>query len=346
MIVTVDVGGRDIQRIADLMKSGKVKSISEFVSTAIKNQIELEENPSNNPSLEDVVKNQIPFIQQKNLDKNIKVMTVDTIKIPSPFPFWGTQNKYLCLKQITIDFIQLISTINEQWVRYDLVMNSLLKNAVETHKRFELLDVRLHRPRGNRFATSFPSNDSKSLTRYEKQFIGGMDSLGGIYGMAVEIGFLRIRRNDSKMIEFGITEEGLKFARIPSVLFSDDPSTLTPNTSALNEREIEIIISSLKNQNREEIKIMKFYLDQIRTGSNTPEKGKLPIKEFLDAQYPNISKKKDSGSYSLSEADSIRSGLISRLSELGLIDTEKKGQNSEYHVTVNGERFLKDVVKI
>ncbi len=352
MKVLIDISKKDLDRIEMLLSKNKISSISNFVSMSIQNQIALESGVSNIPTLESLIQSPVEStkvtLKEKKKEQGTpelpKDMIVNAMKIHDDFPFWGTQNKYLCLKQITLGVVKLASEEGKPWLRYDIVMNRLLQQAVETRKHFEAIDKLLHRPRGERFSTGFPKNDIKSMTRYEKQFIGGIDGNDKLYGMAAAIGFLAIRKEkSSNRVEFGITENGLNFSVLGSPVFHKDPTNLTPSTPTLSDNEVQFIITMLKKVKKSEINLMEFTLKYIASGKKLPEDGSNPTKEYLDRTYPDIAIGKKDGSFSLSEADTIRAGVISRLNELGLIKIIKKGIKSEYQITETGKKFLDDM---
>jgi len=347
MKVVIDIGEEDINKIKKALSTENYSSITEFISLAIQNQLTLEKEI---PNLESLVKskserNQKLIIDNKKefeIDDSTKVKTVGFNGGQDSFPFWGTQNKYLCLKQITKDFAKLALMEDSNWIRFDVTLNYLIQQAIETRKKFETIDKHLHRPRGDRFSTGLPLNDSKSVTRYEKQFIGGIDSNDNYYGMAVAMGFLAARRNEStNRTEFGLTKDGLDFSNLNSTIFNKKISDIEPSTPQLSKEEVEYILSILKKHKNSEINLMKTTIKYISEGKNRPDNGQVPTKEYLDKTYPELAKSKRDGSFSKLEAETIRSGVVSRLNELGLINIMRKGIKSEYQITEEGFNFIK-----
>jgi predicted transcriptional regulator len=347
MKVIVNISEDDLTKIKKALISKRYTSISEFVTLAIHNQLSLEGDILKIPNLESLISQEqekLPDIIKKDIEHKIgshKIETVPSNEVQDFFPFWGTQNKYLCLKQITTDFLHLASREEKNWIRYDVTMNYLIKRAIEIRRRFESIDKLLHRPRGDKYQTGFPLEDSKSISRYEKQYIGGIDTNNKVYGMALEMGLLSIRRNkETDKLEFGITKEGKDFANIESPILYKKTSNISPTTPHLSDGEVDLIISILKKRKSKEVELMKYTLEYISQGKNQPDDGKAQTKDFLDKSYPEISQNKKGGSYSIIEANTMRAGIISRLAELGFIKIIKKGIKSEYKVTDKGFNFL------
>ncbi|MCK5291163.1 MAG: hypothetical protein KAR39_03985 [Thermoplasmata archaeon] len=348
MKVIVDISSDDMKRIRSLLAAETFSSLSHFVNLAIQNQINLEGDISQIPTLESLVQSQTKSAEGITEDespprpkKSRRIRTVSAPQIDDSFPFWGTQNKYLCLKQIVLEFSRMASEEGKPWMRYDIVMNRLLKDAVETRERLEAVDKHHRRPRGQKLSAGFPRNDSKSITRYEKQFIGGLDGKGNYYGMAVMMGYLAVRRSeDSDRLEFGITKDGLRFSNLQSPVFRAESPDFSPSTPPLSDDEIQCIVLTLKEERRSEIELMNFTLDYIKSGKSRPREGCQPTKEYLDRTFRDMAKEKKEGSFSSSEADTIRAGVVSRLNELNFIRIERRGTESMYHITEAGHKFM------
>ena len=353
MKVIVNINGEDISKINTLISTGKIVSVPEFISIAIQNQLSYEEEPSEISTLESIIDQKLkqvvtvknPVIQTEiKPSQPINIKSIKTVlpnQTDQNFPFWGTQNKYLCLKQITVDFAQLIAQEQSQWIRYDVAINSLFKGAMNAKERLEYIDTTLHRPRGYRLAIGFPKGDSKSLMRYQRQFIGGIDSKNKVYGMATFMGFLGLRRNeDTNRIEFGITEDGLKFSLYKSPVYDKSADEITPTTKQLSEEEVAFILTVLRNRLPAEVKFMEFTLNYIKDGKNKPEDGRIPTKKYLDISYSEIAHTKEGESFSDQESETLRAGVISRMNELGLIKINRKGIASDYQLTEAGHKVL------
>jgi hypothetical protein len=353
MKALVNISEEQIKRIKRILSLKQYQSVSEFISLAIENQLLMEESSStfDIPTIDSIfdLEKKDPIsperventIQTGTIIDN-KILLANSMDINDDFPFWGTQNKYLCLKQIVLGFVELLSSNNEKWIRYDVAMNYLLNRAKNIRKQLENIDKKLYRPRGEKLSTGFPRNDSKSLTRYEKQFIGGIDSNNQSYGMSIDIGFLTVKKDPiTDRLVFGLTKSGYDFSKLKSPIFNTDLSKLIPSTQPLSDEEREYLISILNKTKKSEIDLMRFSLKYIIDGKNHPDEGSDPTKEYLDFTYPEIAKNKREGSFSILESETIRSGIISRMNELGMIKIIRKGIKSEYFVTDFGNLMVK-----
>lgn len=122
----------------------------------------------------------------------------------------------------------------------------------------------------------------------------------------------------------GITREGLEFASPKSPRLDDG----TPRERTLSESEIEFYLKHLLHNIPGERKAIGQILKHISTGISTP--GQLNDKFGDDyADYK----------WSYEVLNTNRSGLISRLRELGLVDRTRKGKEVTYAITQHGEAW-------
>ncbi len=340
MKVIIDIDEEDIEKIKRYVAKNKSFSLSDFISVAIHNQLMLEKEGDEVVFLEKSFLESNINLKKRSIEKEADI-TVDEIKLEKQFPFWGTQNRYFCLKQITRDLGELITKEKTNWVSYEYAVNYISTNATKLRKQLEKLDKKLKRPRGNKLSAGFPTGEFKSINRYEKQFIGGIDGRGNPYGMALLMGFLTIKK-DANRLYLGITNRGLNFSLLNSPVFDVENTSLFSNTPPLSDEEIEYILNTLRERIPAEIDFMIVTLSYIQEGKKTPEMGKNITLRFLNEKYPEIAATKKGGGFSTSEAETMRAGVISRLNELNMISIEKQGLKSRYRLTERGQNFLRN----
>ena len=341
MKVIIEIDDDDVEKIKRYISKNKSFSLSNFISIAIHNQLMLEKGGSEIAFLEKSFFKDSINLKKKTAKKevaNIEI-TVDEIKLKKKFPFWGTQNRYFCLKQITRDLGELIAEEKTSWISYEYGIGYISTNATKLRNQLEKLDKKLKRPRGNKLSAGFPTGEFKSINRYEKQFIGGIDGKGNPYGMAVLMGFVSIKKDANKSY-LGISKRGLNFSLLNSPIFDTGSSSLFSNAPPLSKEEIEYILRTLTERIPAEIEFMTFTLSYIQDGKDTPEVGKDITFNFLNEKYPEIAKSKKGGKFSSSEAETMRAGVVSRLNELGMLYIEKQGLKSRYRLTEKGRNFL------
>jgi hypothetical protein len=184
-------------------------------------------------------------------------------------------------------------------------------------------DRELGRKRGNILAAGLPvGNEDKSKLRFKTQFIGYL-SKDKLEGACPTLRFINIVKDKDGTVVAGLTEYGLKFASLENpILDRDDFSS--PFTGA----EVDFLLDHIKSMLPSEFELMRFVLQKISSGITTPDE--------LDEELGKFNHE-----WKGSEASTMRSGLISRLIELGLVRRNKDGVKVSYVLTEKGNDLIK-----
>jgi len=330
MKMIVDVPGGFLDRIKELVQIGHYSSIEEFLELAIMNQIKLEADTN-------IINNRIllsPFNQQTNIihfDKKLQLKEkydIEEIMAPEDDEIegnllWGQYNRLLPVKFVVR---YLANYLNENKKLANL--DEFSEEASEHARRFglQLLDVDKTKKRikGEKISTAFPiGNDPyKSKLRFKNHFVGYMDTSGKIIGAPAQLKFIKIINDGSKKI--GLTKFGAEFAKILNPVLDEN----IENENPFSADEIEFYITHLKNNLINEYGAIIFLLNQIKNGITRPNE----LTEKVILYDDNITK---------SQADIMRGGLVSRMSELGLINSIRVGMRGiSYELAPHGMTLI------
>jgi hypothetical protein len=188
----------------------------------------------------------------------------------------------------------------------------------------EKLDDRMGRGRGEKFSAALPTSDKveRSLDRFKTHFVGQIDSEGNLTGSLPNLRFVDIDPEDR---EFGITESGLEFARLTNPLLDERDET---TEHSLSETERRFYLDHVDAEHPEEAKAMAFVATAIAEGIDRPD----PLSERVGEL---------SDEWSAAQASTVRSGLVGRIYELGLVTRERVGSRGiRYELTRRGEEEL------
>jgi len=309
-------------------------SIFTFITMAIENQINLEGDPTipNNFKADNsikkgkVVKFEDPDLtnksklsekghKPKSSDEIIPKVNLDKIQpIELKFPFkdtiiWGQYNKFFPIKFGLRYLCYKIENDNKKFVSLNEFQAECAKKASQMKDFLILIDQKKHNKRGDKLSDGLPDNNENSHRRYIGQVLGFRTSKGDPVGGIPTLGFAEIFGN-----QIGISKYGLDFAKIenPILDFCQDNPTL------LSKDEQKFLINHIKDHLPEETKAIKFVLKLISENKNTPSLINLEL-----SNYSGIGDK----------ANTIRTGLLSRIHDLGLINRENIGINSYYKIT-------------
>ncbi len=209
------------------------------------------------------------------------------------------------------------------------VAATLSTEAVKLGDHLTRLDEKFQTARDDLFATAFPTSgddEAKARARYANQFVVYKNSQGQLSGLMVALKLLSPARSGRCVIP---TDLAWQFAMMPNpVLDGDEPQ----DGDKFYAKEREFLIDHILQSVPVEAYAYMSILAALRDGCNSPEK----IDATLKASIPDVRAKELSKSYLASQ----RSGAISRMADLGLVEREREGVRVFYRATDVGLSFL------
>jgi len=169
------------------------------------------------------------------------------------------------------------------------------------------------------FPTSGPGV-AKSELRFGNQFIASVDKAGNLSGMLFEFKF--INWVNDKRYKIALTGQGWLFSQLMNPFLEGKQEF--PNQKFSRE-EVEFLIKHIRANVQIEIHSYQTILSAIRDGYDTPSR----LDNILISNLTGSQKKK----YSKSFLSSQRSGAISRMIDLGLIQRVREGKYVRYKIT-------------
>lgn len=207
------------------------------------------------------------------------------------------------------------------------------------------IDLRHQIGRDDALATAFPRSGpdaEKSRSRYANQFVGSVNSQGVLSGLLSDYRLAGLRGGMAfQAMNHGqdargtsephlvLTDQGLRFARLGNPVL--DSQQATP-TQRFSQEEISFLLDHIRSYVSVENFAFQTLAHAIAEGADTPDK----LDEAIQSLVPADSKRSFSPSYLTSQ----RSGALSRMAELGLIERQRKGVRVRYVVTLEGRRLV------
>jgi len=159
------------------------------------------------------------------------------------------------------------------------------------------------------------------LGRFKTHFVGQLETDGELTGAAPDLRFVNIHPEEKT---FGLTEAGLEFASIRNPLLDDGLEA----TQALSAAERNFYVKHVRSEVTEEYEAMQFLADAVMEGINRPTSLSDRVAELND-------------NWSESQARTVRSGLVSRMVELGLLTRHRVGaRGTGYDLSEEGRDLL------
>lgn len=323
----------DLNRI---VTSGKYQTVQDFIRVAIENQVYLESQeiqgldsaPSTTAgntvvTLTSQRKKSSDFLHLRPGMSRARTVPISNCERPSYI--WGQYNKFLPVKVVTRVAANLLVEHGTELLPLSELQETAADAARELGKMLQRSDVAMGRKRGAILSAALPvgREQEKAKRRFETQFVGYIVK-NRMEGAAPTLKFVEVRRDTNGSTSIGLTDFGLKFATISNPVL-DGTTFETP----LSEEEGEFLLRHISNELPEEAKMMQYILTKIREGVDTPE----ALNKGLGTDFLN-------DGWQDNEIIAMRSGLVSRLSELGLLTRQKEGVNVTYALTTRGEEYL------
>ena len=355
--LVIDISDPFIGRIKKMVDEEGYEDAQEFVMTSVENQLELEESDLEEfKTLDEAVAGfeagaSDSGEEQKPKSSTNKVGTdglsqreYDTVPTAPPpdnerlsfGPLWGQYNKIFPAKLVVRRLANVIKeqntdrTSTPQDVIQRINLEQFSEETGQLARNYGLqikeCDEKQSRVRGEKLSAGLPTGEDaeKSIGRFQTHFVGRLKQDGSLAGAAPSLLFVDITDEDASRI--GITEAGLAFAELYNPLLDMGPDADEP----LSTDERDFYMDHVRKGLPAEHRAMVTAANAIADGRNRPD-------ELTDrvAQLQE--------SWSESKVSTMRSGIVSRMHELGLIERERVGQRGiAYMLTDIGETFVSD----
>ena len=252
-------------------------------------------------------------------------------------PLSGYYNRLLPIKFVLRVFAMMIFN-SDSWdkengwdLNFDesIKLKDLRENAWKTasYAKHTLVQMEnnLGLERGGEISIGFPSDSVKSKERFVAQFIGSVRR-GKVSGALFEMGFVNVPGMlGLRSSEIHLTREGLHFAMIKNPVIDSVKNWEKGNS--FSEDETTFLILHFLNNVPAEYELINQIANMISEGKNTA----------ISMNTELISTR----GLDRTKASILRTGVVARMQEMGLIDREKSGVEVTVSVTKLGKKLLK-----
>jgi hypothetical protein len=238
-------------------------------------------------------------------------------------PLWGQYNRILPIK-LTVRRLAVVKHGGSpQKSDYETFREETARDARQIGFELQDADDRHDRGRGEKFSAAFPISDKteRSLERFKTHFVGQMSADEELTGAPPTLKFVDI---DPEEETFELTSAGLAFAELENPLLDED----LDSERSLSDEEREFYLDHVAREHEAEDEAMRVLAEAIASGVNRPD----PLNERIGEL---------SEDWTEEQATTVRTGLVGRMQELGLVTRERVGSRGVgYRLTDYGEREL------
>ena len=341
----IDVDSSLEAKIQKIIQSKQYNDFQHFATVALENQITLETSNLND-SLEEIINESSPVVNPLEIPSN---NNKESLRIGSDFltladkmknqkllqaptngakVLWGQYYRFLPVK---VGVRVLYNSYSNDLPHIRDFTDKITRTAVTLKYELAKLDKIDKRQFGELLSASFPSYAPNSLRRFLQHYVIYVRSSDKeLFGMMPDLKFVNINLEEGGNIRIGLTEFGKRFAVLQNpVLDHGKPKSLS-------KEEIGFLINHIADNIPKEFEHIMTVLSAIKEGKQTRGELNEELKQYYVKYHPGVE-------WSYTVVNTMRSGLMSRLNDLGLIRREKLGKNVRYHITPSGVQHMDGV---
>ena len=357
MIICFDCKDNIKAILDELINRGRYKDYNGLINIAIENLSQLESAMKNSGGLIIQGKQRLTSehdINEMNIDNTTKELILkyfslkDLIKPNTSIPeiprsirekekiipvkdwLFGQFNRLLPAK-ISCRSLAIQQTKSSHELAINNIPMLVAKKALSLAKYLKIIEEKHNLERDDLLTIALPSpekDEEKSLLRYANQFVVSKKSNNQLQGMLFELKL--INYSSAEDIEhISLTQPGWAFSQLRNPIFEDFQESPTHKFS---DEEIFFLIKHIIRYVPKENSAFRTIINELSIGNNTPEEIDKAIEEKIN-QYGNFL-------ISKSFLSTQRSGVISRMIDLKLIERIRKGIRVKYTVTDLGKEYF------
>ena len=242
---------------------------------------------------------------------------------------FGQYNKLLPVKASCRALLR-ITAKRDHGASINEVAQGIAEDAAQLGDYLANHDIRHQIGRDESLATAFPRTGhdaEKGRIRYANQFVGYVNSLGRLSSLPHEYRLVGLAPGNEALLL--LTKQGMEFARLENPILD---SCQSDPTQKFSPEEIDFLLEHIRCSIPVERYAFFILLKAIADGANNPDK----LAERIRAFMPTESTRSLKPSFITSQ----RSGALSRMSDLGLIERIRNGVRVSYVVTEQGKQFI------
>ena len=241
---------------------------------------------------------------------------------------WGQYYRFLPVK---VGVRVLLNMYTEHFPELRDFTEKVTNVALTLRHQLAKLDRMDRRSFGELLSATFPTNDEKSVNRFVNQYMLHLRTSDmTLLGMMPELKLINVISDGEGIARIGLTNFGSQFALL------QNPAIDLTKPESLSGDEINFLLNHIADNLPAEFEHMTIALKAIEDGKKTRDELNAALKGYY-SQYHKGSEWSDT------VVNTMRSGLFSRLNELGLVRREKYGKYIRYHITDMGKKYVKSI---
>jgi len=342
----IEISQRQATEITKLIDERKYQNVAQFITTAIENQIYIENSDEmqicvrvEEKNSNGLLRSNITLIDTNKINKLSEIKNQpQTVSMPAFHDLsaslydseeekrwlWGQVNKILPIK-IGLRVL-LLKLETEKWIDLEEYKDDAASIAANIGTAIKKYENKRGKTRDERISAGLPEEKGeKSKNRYKSHFLAYIRKDKKLDGAMPFLRFVNLNKDEKDKVFIGLTEAGLEFARLQNPVLDN-----SNYEKSFTEKEINFYLQHIVSKVRGESCAVEWLLKKIVNGMKEREK----INNELKRDFGEI--------WGASDAviNTQRAGLTARMFELGLIEKKKMGVRVIYNISEKGKIFL------
>jgi hypothetical protein len=370
MIICIECTAKTKDDLDNLLQIGGYRDYSEAVALAVSNQLLLHRSAkslrgaggitvSEKGPVRNVGSAEVPSVRTDGDEKHVSAVEIPSLfRIvesevrpgnTAPFPndafvrgqkitidrwIFGQHNKLLPLKASTRALANL-SLHQEGGVPLVQAATEIAMVSETLGTYLRRIDQDLGLVREESLSTAFPSGATdinKSRLRFSNQFVGALNTRGQLRGLPIDLKLVNYRNpKDPKLL---LTEAGWTFASLANPILDRVADT----GKKLSEGEGAFLIQHIRENVPVEDFAIRAVLAAIEAGARNPDDLDSALREYMPDRNDEP--------FSPAFLSTQRAGVISRMTDLGLVVREREGVRVAYVASQLGRSYLECVTAV
>jgi len=249
--------------------------------------------------------------------------------VPVESWFFGQHNRLLPVKASVRALTNLLA-LQPGGVMPEKVGAQIAQDASRLGDFLRSIDRSAGTTRDEALATAFPSSGpdtDRGRLRFANQFVASINSQGELSGLLYELKLVNFAHEGSKNIT--LTEAGWRFAMLFNPLLDGLAEQSDGVLPKFNPPERSFLLEHISSRVPTERFAYKLILESVDAGANTPDLLGNAIKH-------HVSEPKTSDAFITTQ----KTGALSRMLDLGLLNRKRDGLRVSYRITETGKTYL------
>jgi hypothetical protein len=343
----LDIDPRLELKIEGIIRAKGFRDFHHFVSVALENQVAWETGDITGNGVNNALDLKISQLNKAvppgnealeaalTANENLLRMPAQEPKLSQlPLPenansiLWGQYYRFLPVK---VGVRVLLNMYTEHFPELRDFTEKVTNVALPLRHQLAKLDRMDRRSFGELLSATFPTNDEKSVNRFVNQYILHLRTSDmTLLGMMPELKLINVISDGKGIARIGLTNFGSQFALL------QNPAIDLTKPESLSGEEIDFLLNHIADNLPAEFEHMTTAIKAMEDGKKTRGELNSVLKEYY-AKYHKGSEWSDT------VVNTMRSGLFSRLNELGLVRREKNGKYIRYHITDVGKKYIQSI---